>query len=55
MTMFKAKGNGLTKMESLQSTPKSELHRRKIMLNVWWDHHGIIHFETVKETLCPDL
>ena len=31
--------------KSLQPIPKAELQRRKVMLCVWWDHQGIIHFE----------
>ena len=43
--------------ESLQSTPKVELLGRKVMLCVWWDHHGIIYFEflSYSQTLNEDL
>ena len=32
------------KDKSPQLDPKVELHGRKIMLCVWWNGHGIIHF-----------
>ena len=36
---FNAKGSGLTNMNHYN------LLKRKIMVCVWWDHHGIIYFE----------
>ena len=33
------------KAESLLPTLKVKLHGRIVMLCVWWDHCGIIHFE----------
>ena len=29
----------------MQPTSKVELCGRKVILCVWWDHHGIIYFE----------
>ena len=36
---------------------KAELHGRKVMLCVWYDHHNIIHFEFLNcnQTLNADL
>jgi len=31
--------------EPAQTTPKAEIHQKKIMLSVWWDYKGILHFE----------
>lgn len=31
--------------EPAQTTPKDEIHQKKIMLSVWWDYKGILHFE----------
>jgi [histone H3]-lysine36 N-dimethyltransferase SETMAR len=28
-----------------QPEPKADLHPKKVMLSVWWDHEGIIHWE----------
>ena len=28
-----------------QTTPKAEIHQKKIMLSVWWDYKGILYFE----------
>ena len=36
------------KDKSPQLDLKAELHGRKIMLCVWWDHRSIIHFELIK-------
>ena len=33
------------KDEFPQPPPKVELYRRKVMLCVWWDHRGILHFK----------
>ena len=43
--------------KSPQPDPKAELHSRKIMLCVWWDRRGIIHFELLNrnETVTADL
>ena len=31
--------------EPVQTTPKAEIHQKKIMLSVWWDYEGILYFE----------
>ena len=43
--------------ESPQPTPKAELHGRKVTQCVWWERHGIIHFEFLNfnQTLNTDL
>lgn len=33
------------KDEQPQATPKAELHQKKLMLCVWWNMTGILHFE----------
>ena len=33
----------IDKDESSQPTPNAELHERKVMLYVWWNHHSNIH------------
>ena len=45
------------KDKSSQPDPKAELHGRKIMLCVWWDCCGIIHFKLLNrnETVTADL
>ena len=45
------------KDKSPQPDPKADLHGRIIMLCVWWDRHGIIHFELVNhnEMVTADL
>ena len=45
------------KNKSPQPDPKAELHGRKIMLCVWWDRRGIIHFKLLSrnETFTADL
>ena len=39
------KGQWLSDDEEPTPTPKPGLHPRKIMLSIWWDFQGIIHFE----------
>ena len=41
----------IDKDESQQPTPKAELHGRKIMLCVKWDHSGIINLEFLNHNL----
>ena len=31
-----------------KATPKPNMHGKKILLSVWWNVHGIIHFELLK-------
>lgn len=31
--------------EQAEPEPKPELHQRKVMLSVWWNVHGVIHYE----------
>ncbi|XP_073967892.1 histone-lysine N-methyltransferase SETMAR-like [Bombus fervidus] len=31
--------------EPAQTTPKAEIHQKKIMPSVWWDYKGILYFE----------
>ncbi len=39
------------------ATPKPEIHRKKVMLCVWWDQKGIIYYELLepKQTVTADL
>ena len=39
------KRQSIDKNKCLLPTSKAELHGRKLMLSVWWDHHGNIHYE----------
>lgn len=39
----------LDKGQAAESTPKGELHPKKVMISVWWDVRGIIHWETLPE------
>ena len=53
MTMFNAKGNRLMRM-NLRSLPQRQNFMEE---KLWWDHHGIIHFEFLNhnQTLNKDL
>ena len=31
--------------EPAQSSSKADIHRKKVMLSVWWDFKGIVYFE----------
>ena len=31
--------------EPAESTSKADIHRKKVMLSVWWDFKGLVHFE----------
>ena len=57
MTMFNEGSSELMEMNLHSLLPKTELHGRKVMLYVWWDHHGIIHYEFLNhnQTLNADL
>ena len=39
------------------STPKSDIHRKKVMLSVWWDNKGILYYELLppRQTVNSDL
>ena len=45
------------KDKSPQPDPKAELHGKTIMLCLFWDRHGIIHFDILNrnETVTADL
>ena len=56
MTMFTAKNSGLTRMNLCRTTPKQIFMEEKLLLCIWWDHHGI-HFKFLNcnQTLSADL
>ena len=31
--------------EPAQSTPKADIHQKKVMLSFWWDFKGIVYFK----------
>ena len=31
--------------EPAQTTSKAGIHRKKVLLSVWWDYKGIVYFE----------
>lgn len=41
----KRKRAWVNKNEPPQQQPKDELHPRKVMLCIWWDSRGVIHYE----------
>ena len=47
----------LSKRQPPVPTPKPNLYLRKTLLCVWWDIHGIIHYELLKpgETITADV
>lgn len=42
-------GQWLSVGQTPEATPKAGLHPAKVMLSVWWDHRGIIHFELLEK------
>lgn len=42
---------------SSQATPKPSIHSKKLLLCVWWNGHGIIHYELLKpgQTVTAEL
>ena len=42
------KNQWLSKRQVAKPTPKPGLTTKKVLLSVWWDCKGIIHFETLK-------
>ncbi|XP_076673232.1 histone-lysine N-methyltransferase SETMAR-like [Andrena cerasifolii] len=52
----------LDKDELLRHTPKRNIHRKKLMVTVWWSSAGVIHYDFMKpgstiiaETYCNQL
>lgn len=41
----KRKRSWSKKDEPPQTTAKADIHQKKVMLSVWWDYKGIVHFE----------
>lgn len=43
--------------EAPQTTPKADIHQKKIMLSVWWDWKGVVYFELLKrnQTINSDV
>lgn len=37
--------------EPPQTTSKSDIHEKKVMLSVWWDYKGIVYFELLPRNL----
>lgn len=42
---LKRRPQWLNKGDTPQPTPKPDLHPKKVMLSIWWNFKGIIHFE----------
>ena len=38
----------LDRNQSPQPVPKQELHPKKVMLSLWWDMRGLIHYELLE-------
>jgi len=36
-------------IELLKTTLKEELHPKKVMLCIWWNCQGVVHFELLPE------
>ncbi|XP_054156275.1 histone-lysine N-methyltransferase SETMAR-like [Oppia nitens] len=51
------KGQWLSKGEKTVPTPRADLHQKKVMLCVWWNIKGIVHWEllNVGQTVNSDL
>jgi [histone H3]-lysine36 N-dimethyltransferase SETMAR len=47
----------LTPGQKPQPTPKSGLHPKKIMLSIWWDYRGVVHYELLpsNQTITADI
>lgn len=45
------------KDEPAQATSKADIHQRKVMLSVWWNWKGVVHFELLgrNETINSDV
>ena len=37
--------------EAAQSTSKANMHQKKVMLSVWWDFKGVVHFELLPKNV----
>ena len=38
----------LSPSQSASASPKPDIHRKKVMLSVWWDMKGIIYYELLE-------
>ena len=53
----KRKNQWLSSGQPPQTTPKPDIHGKKIMLCYWWNSNGLVHYELLKpgETVTSDL
>lgn len=53
----KRKNQWLSSGQPPQTTPKPDIHGKKIMLCCWWNSNGLVHYELLKsgETVTSDL
>ena len=45
---FSNKKQWLSHSQSASASPKPDIHRKKVMLSVWWDMKGIIYYELLE-------
>lgn len=50
------RGTWLLKGDPPSTTPKADIHGKKLMISVWWDCHGIIYWEflPINSTITAD-
>ena len=58
----KCSGSWLDKDEAPKHSLKPNIHKKKLMVTVWWSIHGLIHYSFIKssqpimeETYCNQL
>ena len=48
-TISSGKDRGAGTREPARTTSKAGIHRKKVLLSVWWDYKGIVYFEFLIE------